>query len=98
MFVLGQRDHKDLFLAQSIGKHVPNESPYLKCRRPYSNITILPLVARTLEMGLIERLFGTTTTELLHQLSGNTQATKHPRQMTREVDPRRLAVWTLERF
>ncbi len=47
---------------------------------------------------VIERLFGTVTTQLLHQLSGNTQATKHPRQMTREVDPRRLAVWTLERF
>jgi putative transposase len=47
---------------------------------------------------VIERLFGTATTQLLHQLSGNTQATKHPRQMTREVDPRRQAVWTLERF
>jgi len=47
---------------------------------------------------VIERLFGTTTTELLHQLLGNTQATKHPRQMTREVDPRRLAVWPLARF
>jgi len=47
---------------------------------------------------VIERLFGTATTQLLHQLSGNTQATKHPRQMTREVDPKLLAVWTLERF
>jgi putative transposase len=47
---------------------------------------------------VIERLFGTTTTELLNQLQGNTQASKTPRQMTREVDPDRLAVWTLERF
>jgi putative transposase len=47
---------------------------------------------------VIERLFGTATTQLLHQLSGNTQATKHPSQMTREIDPRHLAVWTLERF
>jgi len=47
---------------------------------------------------VVERLFGTTTTQLLHQLLGNTQASQHPRQMTREVDPRRLAVWTLERF
>jgi len=47
---------------------------------------------------VIERLFGTTTIQLLHQLLGNTQASKHPRQMTREVDPRRLAVWTLARF
>jgi putative transposase len=47
---------------------------------------------------VIERLFGTATTELLHQLSGNTQATKHPRHMTREIDPKLMAVWTLERF
>jgi putative transposase len=47
---------------------------------------------------VIERLFGTTTTQLLHQLLGNTQASKQPRLMTREVNPRRLAVWTLSRF
>jgi len=47
---------------------------------------------------VVERLFGTTTTAFLHQLLGNTQARKTPRHMTREVDPKRLAVWTLERF
>ncbi len=47
---------------------------------------------------VIERLFGTVTTQLLHQLLGNTQATKKPRFLTREVDPERLAVWTLPRF
>src|SRR3989454_8515415 len=47
---------------------------------------------------VIERLFGTITTQLLNQLRGNTQASKTPRHMTREVDPNRLAVWTLERF
>jgi putative transposase len=47
---------------------------------------------------VIERLFGTTTTQLLHQLLGNTQASKHPRLMTREVNPKRLAVWTLSRL
>lgn len=47
---------------------------------------------------IIERLFGTTTTEVLNQLRGNTQASKMPRQMTREVDPDHLAVWTLERL
>src|ERR1019366_589225 len=47
---------------------------------------------------VIERLFGTVTTELLNQLRGNTQSTKVPRQMTREVDPNHQACWTLERF
>jgi putative transposase len=47
---------------------------------------------------VIERLFGKTTTELIEQLRGNTQASKIPRQMTSEVDPKRLAVWTLDAF
>src|SRR6266487_4473711 len=44
---------------------------------------------------VIERLFGTAHTTFLNNLLGNTQATKEPRTVTREVDPRRLAVWTL---
>ncbi len=44
---------------------------------------------------VIERLFGTTNTEFIYNLLGNTQATKQVRQRTLEVDPKRLAVWTL---
>jgi putative transposase len=44
---------------------------------------------------VIERLFGTTNTEFVHNLLGNTQASKHPRQLTRAVDPKRQAVWQL---
>lgn len=47
---------------------------------------------------VIERLFGKTQVDFLQQLRGNTQATKVPRLLTREIDPKRLAVWTLERF
>jgi len=47
---------------------------------------------------VIERIFGTTTSEFLNQLRGNTQAVKVPSLLTREVDPKRLAIWTLERF
>ena len=47
---------------------------------------------------LVERIFGTATTEFLNQLLGNTQASKTARQMTKAVNPKRLAVWTLERF
>jgi len=47
---------------------------------------------------VVERLFGKTNTEMIQQLRGNTQASKVPRQMSREVDPKRLAVWTLEDF
>ena len=44
---------------------------------------------------VIERLFGTTTTEFLHNLLGNTQAAKHPRLLTTAVDPKHQAVWQL---
>jgi putative transposase len=44
---------------------------------------------------VIERLFGTTNTEFVFNLLGNTQAAKRPRQLTKEVDPRRQAVWQL---
>jgi len=44
---------------------------------------------------VIERLFGTTNTEFIHTLRGNTQASKQPRMMTKAVDPKRQAVWQL---
>ncbi len=44
---------------------------------------------------VVERLFGTTNTQFVHCLLGNTQATKHPRTMTKAVDPKRHAVWQL---
>jgi putative transposase len=43
-----------------------------------------------------ERLFGTTNTLFIHNLLGNTQITKHVRQVTQEVNPKNHAVWTLE--
>lgn len=45
-----------------------------------------------------ERLFGTTNTTFVHNLLGNTQASREPRLLTQAVDPRRLAQWTLERI
>ena len=42
-----------------------------------------------------ERLFGTTNTMFIHNLAGNTQITKNPRLMTKAVNPRHHAVWTL---
>src|SRR5438874_819705 len=44
---------------------------------------------------VIERLFGTTNTEFIHTLRGNTQATQHPRLLTPAVDPTRQAIWSL---
>jgi putative transposase len=45
---------------------------------------------------VVERLFGTSNTEFVYNLLGNTQATKRPRQLTSAVDPQKQAVWALE--
>ncbi|MBX7222825.1 MAG: DDE-type integrase/transposase/recombinase [Blastocatellia bacterium] len=47
---------------------------------------------------VIERLFGTTNTQLIHNLTGNTQITKNVRQITKSVNPKNLAIWTLGRL
>lgn len=44
---------------------------------------------------VLERLFGSANTALLHQLPGNTKVMRNVRQRTAEVDPRRLARWDL---
>jgi putative transposase len=43
-----------------------------------------------------ERLFGTTNTQFIHNLKGNTQITRHIRQVTKLANPKNQAVWTLE--
>lgn len=45
-----------------------------------------------------ERLFGTTNTNFIHNLCGNTQATKAVRQLTRVTNPKEQAIWTLGRL
>jgi putative transposase len=42
-----------------------------------------------------ERLFGTTNTQFVYNLRGNTQITSNVRQVTKSVNPRGQAVWTL---
>lgn len=44
---------------------------------------------------VLERLFGTTQTMLIHQLDGNTKARRDVRQLTKEIDPSGHARYTL---
>lgn len=44
---------------------------------------------------VMERVFGTTNTEFIHQLEGNTQLMKNPRSVTKAVLPENFAAWTL---
>ena len=46
---------------------------------------------------IMERLFGVTNQQLIHGLLGNTRPLRNVRQCTSTHDPRRLAVWTLDR-
>lgn len=43
-----------------------------------------------------ERLFGTSNTQFIHNLQGNTQIMRNVRQVTKSIDPKRHAIWTLE--
>ncbi len=47
---------------------------------------------------LVERVFGTTNTQFLYNLLGNTQMTRNVRQLTKSVNPKELAVWPLKPF
>ena len=47
---------------------------------------------------VVERLFGTTHTQFIYNLLGNTQIAKKVRQMSKELDPKKLANWTLPRL
>jgi hypothetical protein len=42
-----------------------------------------------------ERLFGTVNTSFIYNLAGNTQITRNVRQVTKSVNPKEHAVWTL---
>lgn len=46
----------------------------------------------------VERVFGTTNTLFIHELQGNRQILKHNRQVTKSVNPKTHAVWTLSEF
>ena len=45
---------------------------------------------------IIERMFGVINSQFLHTVPGNTQNTRNVRQLTKSVDPKGLATWTLE--
>src|SRR5260370_35153313 len=42
-----------------------------------------------------ERLFGTTNSQFIHALGGNTQILKNVRQATKSNNPRNLPIWDL---
>jgi transposase InsO family protein len=45
---------------------------------------------------VVERLFRVANTQFIYNLRGNTQITRNVRQVTRSVDPKEQAAWTLE--
>lgn len=44
---------------------------------------------------VMERLFGTTQSQLIHNLSGNTQLMRNVRTVTKSVNPKNFVEWTL---
>jgi len=74
-------------------------STYFESLLAYYNVTKLERPPAEPRGGSpIERLFGITNTSFINNILGNTQASKKPREMTRSVDPRLKAAWTLAAF
>jgi putative transposase len=74
-------------------------SVYFEALLAFYNITKLERPAADPRAGSVEeRLFGKTKTAFIDNVLGNTKALKNPREMTRSVDPRRKATWTLAAF
>ncbi|HAJ61776.1 MAG TPA: integrase, partial [Cyanobacteria bacterium UBA8543] len=46
----------------------------------------------------VERIFNTNNTQWTHELKGNTQILRIPRQVTQSVSPKKQAVWTIGEF
>jgi len=71
-------------------------SVYFEARLPYYSCTKATRPwAKPRYGSVIERLFGTANTQFVFNLTGNTQITKQVRQVTKSVDPKRHAIWTL---
>ena len=47
---------------------------------------------------VIERLFGTSNSQFVHNLAGNTKVMRNVRQVTKSVNPKELACWSLGMF
>jgi transposase InsO family protein len=47
---------------------------------------------------VLERIFGTTNTEFIHNLQGNTQLMKNVRQITKSINPKNNAIWDFDNF
>lgn len=75
------------------------DSEYLETLMAYLGTTKKSRAKSKARFGsVLERFFGTTNTQLIHNLSGNTQATKTPRTCTQSHDPKAHVAWTLESF
>lgn len=71
-------------------------SNYFEVLLAHYNVTKLERPSGQPRVGsLIERLFRTSETKLVHNLQGNTQGMKTARQVTKAANPKNHAVWTL---
>ncbi len=61
-------------------------------------VTIIDRTGKPKVGSLIERMFGTLNTSLFYKMQGNTQNTRNVRQMTKEVNPYRLALWNIKKL
>jgi hypothetical protein len=74
-------------------------STYYEALLAYYSVTKKQRPAHKARFGsVIERMFGTTISEIIHNLKGNTKSMKDPRNVSNSFNPVKHAVWTLERL
>lgn len=84
IIVDGGKDFSSTYFEQLLARYEINKKVRPKAKSHFGSVC--------------ERLFGTSDTQLIHNLVGNTQLTKEVRKVTKKFDPKNLAVWDLDSF
>lgn len=84
IIVDGGKDFHGTYFEQLLARYEVNKKTRPKAKGRFGSVC--------------ERLFGTSNTQLIHNLVGNTQLTKEVRKVTKKFNPKNLAVWDLESF
>jgi putative transposase len=92
--IVRRHNHLPEFIVLDNGKEFHSQS-FTRLAEIYG-VTLTYRPAGEARFGtLVERMFGTTHSKLIHRLKGNTKLLRNPRAMSQAVNPEGRQVWTL---
>jgi len=93
------RKHKKLPQTLFVDRGREFDNTYLRRTTQSLNITLQFRPPSKPKVGaVVERLFGVVHQQFVHNLMGNTQITKEVRMVTKSINPKTTAVWTIGPF